>query len=181
MGETPGTMQFVADILASPVDRPVVMETTALGAAYLAGLAAGVCPDPAGFAGTWKRERRSVHLTNVALAGLFAILVIGLGWQQVLLVHLPVMVMASILGVWLFSLQHRFETARWTGLTWDPMQSAVAVLLRHNPELPVHRLPVSWRLPASAAPVVAPALPLPIGGRVGCYRSARLFRVRGAG
>jgi hypothetical protein len=46
---------------------------------------------------------------------------------------------------------------RWTGLTWDPMQSAVAVLLRHNPELPVHRLPTSWRLPASAAPVVSEA------------------------
>ncbi|MEE6311334.1 AAA domain-containing protein [Plantactinospora veratri] len=49
------------------------------------------------------------------------------------------------------------ETERWTGLTWDPMQSAVAALLRHNPDLPVHRLPVSWRLPASAAPVVAEA------------------------
>ncbi|MFG1953061.1 AAA family ATPase [Micromonospora sp. NPDC048830] len=49
------------------------------------------------------------------------------------------------------------ETARWTGLTWDPMQSAVAVLLRHNPDLPVHRLPVSWRLPASAAPVISQA------------------------
>ena len=49
------------------------------------------------------------------------------------------------------------EVERWTGLSWDPMQSAVAVLLRHNPELPVHRLPVSWRLPASAAPVVAAA------------------------
>lgn len=49
------------------------------------------------------------------------------------------------------------ETSRWAGLTWDPMQSAVAVLLRHNPDLPVHRLPVSWRLPASAAPVVAEA------------------------
>ncbi len=46
---------------------------------------------------------------------------------------------------------------RWTGLTWDPMQSAVAVLLRHNPSMPVHRLPVSWRLPATAAPVVAEA------------------------
>jgi glycerol kinase len=52
------TMQFLADILAAPVDRPAVMETTALGAAYLAGLAAGVCPDPAGFAATWKRQRR---------------------------------------------------------------------------------------------------------------------------
>jgi AAA domain len=49
------------------------------------------------------------------------------------------------------------EVDRWTGLSWDPMQSAVAVLLRHNPSLPVHRLPVSWRLPASAAPVVAAA------------------------
>jgi len=52
------TMQFLADILAAPVDRPVVMETTALGAAYLAGLAAGLCPDLAGFASRWKCERR---------------------------------------------------------------------------------------------------------------------------
>jgi hypothetical protein len=49
------------------------------------------------------------------------------------------------------------QTERWTGLSWDPMQSAVAVLLRHNPDVPVHALPVSWRLPASAAPVVAEA------------------------
>ena len=49
------------------------------------------------------------------------------------------------------------EIDRWTGLTWDPMQSAVAVLLRNNPDLAVRRLPVSWRLPDSAAPVVAEA------------------------
>jgi glycerol kinase len=52
------TMQFVADILAAPVDRPAVMETTALGAAYLAGYAAGVCPDLPGFAAQWRSERR---------------------------------------------------------------------------------------------------------------------------
>jgi glycerol kinase len=52
------TMQFLADILGAPVDRPVVMETTALGAAYLAGLKAGVCPDPAGFSSTWRLDRR---------------------------------------------------------------------------------------------------------------------------
>jgi glycerol kinase len=51
-------MQFVADILDAPVDRPGVMETTALGAAYLAGYAAGVCPDLAGFASRWRCERR---------------------------------------------------------------------------------------------------------------------------
>jgi glycerol kinase len=52
------TMQFLADMLGSPVDRPVVMETTALGAGYLAGRAAGLCPDLDDFAATWKRDRR---------------------------------------------------------------------------------------------------------------------------
>jgi glycerol kinase len=52
------TMQFLADILAAPVDRPTIMETTALGAAYLAGRQSGICPDLAGFAATWKRDRR---------------------------------------------------------------------------------------------------------------------------
>ncbi len=52
------TMQFLADILGAPVDRPVVMETTALGAAFLAGYRAGVCPAPEGFAATWQLDRR---------------------------------------------------------------------------------------------------------------------------
>ena len=43
------------------------------------------------------------------------------------------------------------ETERWLGLHWDPMSSAVAVLLVNNPGIPVHTLPVSWRLPATAA------------------------------
>lgn len=52
------SMQFLADMLASPVDRPVVMETTAVGAAYLAGRTAGVCPDLDGFAAQWRLDRR---------------------------------------------------------------------------------------------------------------------------
>ena len=52
------TMQFLADILAAPVDRPTILETTALGAAWLAGHKAGVWPDQAGFAQHWKRDRR---------------------------------------------------------------------------------------------------------------------------
>jgi glycerol kinase len=51
-------MQFLSDILAAPVDRPVVMETTALGAAYLAGRTAGLCPDLDGFAARWQLDRR---------------------------------------------------------------------------------------------------------------------------
>ncbi|WP_150285787.1 glycerol kinase GlpK [Rhabdaerophilum calidifontis] len=52
------TMQRLADLLAAPVDRPVVAETTALGAAYLAGLQAGIYPAPAEFARKWALDRR---------------------------------------------------------------------------------------------------------------------------
>ncbi len=52
------TMQFLADILGAPVDRPKVLETTALGAAWLAGMKAGVYPDREGFAQMWSVERR---------------------------------------------------------------------------------------------------------------------------
>jgi len=68
------------------------------------------------------------------------------------------------------------EVDRWTGLSWDPMQSAVAVLLRHNPDLPVHRLPVSWRLPHSAAPVVAEAFYPFTGFRSGTGPADRVLR-----
>lgn len=52
------TMQFLADILNAPVDRPEVLETTALGAAYLAGLYEGVYEEPELFAQGWRRECR---------------------------------------------------------------------------------------------------------------------------
>lgn len=52
------TMQRLADILDAPVDRPTVLETTALGAAWLAGSEAGVWPKAKDFAKTWAREHR---------------------------------------------------------------------------------------------------------------------------
>ncbi len=52
------TMQFLADILDAPVDRPVTLETTAVGAAYLAGLQQNIYPQPQEFAALWKRDRR---------------------------------------------------------------------------------------------------------------------------
>ena len=51
-------MQSLADILDAPVDRPKNLETTALGAAYLAGMQAGLLPKPEIFAKTWKRQKR---------------------------------------------------------------------------------------------------------------------------
>ena len=50
-------MQFLADILDLPVERPVVTETTALGAAYLAGLQAGIFKSTADIARRWQRDR----------------------------------------------------------------------------------------------------------------------------
>ena len=52
------TMQYLSDILDAAVDRPTMLETTALGAAWLAGSRASVWPDRAEFAKTWARERR---------------------------------------------------------------------------------------------------------------------------
>jgi glycerol kinase len=51
-------MQFLSDILGAPVDRPVVTETTALGAAFLAGMSSGICPGPDEFQRTWALDRR---------------------------------------------------------------------------------------------------------------------------
>jgi glycerol kinase len=59
-------MQFLSDILGAPVDRPVVTETTALGAAYLAGLRAGLCPAPAEFQRSWALERRFTPAMDAA-------------------------------------------------------------------------------------------------------------------
>ena len=59
-------MQFLSDILGAPVDRPVVTETTALGAAYLAGLKAGLCPAPAEFQKSWALERRFSPVMDAA-------------------------------------------------------------------------------------------------------------------
>ncbi|MEO3415073.1 glycerol kinase GlpK [Roseovarius sp. CAU 1744] len=58
MSASDWTMQFLADIIDAPVDRPKVLETTALGAAWLAGMRAGVYPGQDAFAQTWARERQ---------------------------------------------------------------------------------------------------------------------------
>ena len=52
------TMQRLADILNAPVDRPEILQTTALGAAWLAGHKAGAWPDQSGFSRAWRLDRR---------------------------------------------------------------------------------------------------------------------------
>ncbi len=58
MSASDWAMQFLSDILDAPVDRPEILETTAMGAAWLAGQRAGIYPNMQGFADTWALEKR---------------------------------------------------------------------------------------------------------------------------
>lgn len=58
MSASDWSMQFLSDIIGAPVDRPQVLETTALGAAWLAGMRSGVYPDQDGFAAEWALDKR---------------------------------------------------------------------------------------------------------------------------
>ncbi len=67
MSASDWAMQFLSDIIGAPVDRPKVRETTALGAAWLAGMRAGIYPDQAGFAANWALERTFTPAMDSAL------------------------------------------------------------------------------------------------------------------
>jgi omega-6 fatty acid desaturase (delta-12 desaturase) len=61
----------------------------------------------------WRRERRAVYMTDLALVAAMGGLGLLVGFDRVAAVQLPVLVLASIIGVWLFSVQHRFEHTLW--------------------------------------------------------------------
>ncbi|MGC2523307.1 MAG: glycerol kinase, partial [Stellaceae bacterium] len=60
------TMQFLADILPATVERPAVVETTAWGAAYAAGLVRGIYPEPESLAKPSEPDRRFTPLMPAA-------------------------------------------------------------------------------------------------------------------
>jgi fatty acid desaturase len=100
----------------------MAQETTAAGSATPT-VGAG---ESTGFFGSLRKERRSVWTTNLALLALNGALGLLLGFGPAALVALAVMVPASIIGVWLFSLQHRFEGASWSRhAEWDPVTAAM--------------------------------------------------------
>jgi acyl-lipid omega-6 desaturase (Delta-12 desaturase) len=128
----------------------------------------------------WRRERYGVYLTNIALVGFFGGLGLALGYGQVVAVQLPVMICASIVGAWLFSIQHRFEQALWAAegnwnFTAASLRSASHLRLppilqwftgnigfhhvHHiNPRIPNYRLEECYK--ANAGLQVAPQLTL---------------------
>lgn len=81
---------------------------------------------PLGLPWRWRKEWRSVALNNLALFVLGAVLWLAFGWRVVLAVHLPVMVLAGAIGVWLFYVQHTFEDGYWErSESWSPLRAAV--------------------------------------------------------
>lgn len=56
-----------------------------------------------------RKERISTYVTNVALVGLYGLLIWAIGWQAFLLVQLPIFFVSGMLGIWLFYVQHQFE------------------------------------------------------------------------
>jgi omega-6 fatty acid desaturase (delta-12 desaturase) len=74
----------------------------------------------------WRKERISVYLTNLGIGAFLLTMTLLLGWEPVLLVQLPVIAVASIIGVWLFLVQHRFEHSQWARQTdWTAAGAAL--------------------------------------------------------
>lgn len=75
---------------------------------------------------SWKREWASVLWTNVGIAVVFATLSWWHGWKAVLMVHMPVVLVAGAVGVFLFYVQHQFEDTYWEHQEdWDFYRAGV--------------------------------------------------------
>jgi acyl-lipid omega-6 desaturase (Delta-12 desaturase) len=82
---------------------------------------------PLGLPWSWKKEWTSVLLNDLTLLAVGAACVMAFGWQTLLLVHLPVVLLAGALGVWLFYVQHTFDCAYWSRQgDWDSNRAALA-------------------------------------------------------
>ena len=74
----------------------------------------------------WVSERRAVYLTNGLIAAVLVAMILPLGFWPVLAIQLPVIAVAAIIGVWLFSIQHRFEDAHWAHSSdWSAIAAAI--------------------------------------------------------
>lgn len=71
-------------------------------------------------------ERRSVHFTNIAILGMIIGLIYVMGIKAYLLIHLPLLLIVSIAGVWLFYFQHQYEGVYWArNDKWDYVKAAM--------------------------------------------------------
>ena len=74
----------------------------------------------------WRRERLSVHLNNAMILAAFVTLGLTAGFANAALVYVPIVASAAIVGVFLFSIQHRFEDTHWTrGGDWNAVDASM--------------------------------------------------------
>lgn len=72
------------------------------------------------------RELQSVIFTDIMLVLLLSILAASIGWKPLLLIFLPIMLGASMIGVWLFYVQHQFRKVYWAhNGEWDRYRAAM--------------------------------------------------------
>jgi len=76
--------------------------------------------------GAARRERFSVHFTNAALVAALLVAYFTIGLSTLVLAQLPALLLAGVVGVWLFYVQHQFEGAYWARRpAWEPMKAAI--------------------------------------------------------
>ena len=114
-----------------------------------------------------KRERTSVWWTNAALVAVIVILCNTVGWQTLLLVEIPILLIATSAGVWLFYVQHNFDGTYWArhdqweffkaGVTGSSFYKLPAILnwftgnigyhhIHHlSPKIPNYKLPIAYK------------------------------------
>lgn len=74
---------------------------------------------------TWRRERKSVHMTNFGIVAILAVAWCTIGLPTFFLVHLPIVMLGAAIGSWLFFVQHQYEDAYWQPHdNWDFIRSA---------------------------------------------------------
>ncbi|MFZ2169813.1 MAG: fatty acid desaturase [Methylococcaceae bacterium] len=77
-------------------------------------------------AGAKKRERYSVIFTNIAIAAIITVMSLTLGFQNYLLIQLPIIMMSASAGMWLFYVQHQYEGVYWERhQSWDLTKSGL--------------------------------------------------------
>ena len=76
--------------------------------------------------GTNKRERLSVYRTNLVLLGMLLVMGFTIGFKQYLMIQLPIIAIASSIGVWMFYVQHQYEGVYWERHeNWDYVDEAL--------------------------------------------------------
>lgn len=75
---------------------------------------------------SWRRERRSVYVTNLALAAIFGELGLIIGFGPLVKVHLPIVIFTSMMGTWVFYIAHQFSNTYWEHTeNWDYERAAM--------------------------------------------------------